>query len=67
MEIESKFLRLYPEPTDVFAADLELHKTCLLPMVSVNLQAFGGPDLWVHAVIPAEVPDGAYGDQTEEF
>lgn len=64
MGIDERHLRLFPAPEEVFADPVDLYAKHLLPLVSVNLQAFDGPDEWVHVVHPAEVP--SY-DQTEEY
>lgn len=69
MHIPSEFIRPFPQPEDVFSAEVEKHAQLFLPICSLNLRFIqpDSGDFWLHFVQPADIHDGCIGENTPDF
>ncbi|AXE28498.1 hypothetical protein DK842_00260 [Chromobacterium phragmitis] len=62
------YLRVFPEPEQVFADPVERHAKHLLPCVSVALSAVNPAwEGWIHMVLPVEPLDGYVGECSPDY
>ena len=58
----------FPDPADVFAADIDLHSKHLLPLATLNLKRLDSSlNGVVHFIQPVEPDDGMVGDGGDPF
>jgi len=59
-------MKYFPEPSDVFFGDVEMHRKYLMPLLSIEPGVVGlDIDTPLHFVCPFEPCDGVIGDHTE--
>ncbi|MCD5329334.1 hypothetical protein ACFFU8_20485 [Chromobacterium piscinae] len=62
------YLRVFPEPEQVFADPVARHAKHLLPCVSIELSAVNPSwEGWIHMVLPAEPLGGYVGDYGADY
>lgn len=68
MNIDSKYIKYFPEYEEVFAKDLDKCRKHFLPICSINLQCIDPTNnQWLHFVSVKEIYDGCVGQETEQW
>lgn len=65
---DTPYFRAFPEPSTVFADEVQMHVEFLLPLASVDLSHFSKDwSGWVHFVAPIEPAEGLAGEGADGF
>lgn len=71
MKINKQYIKVFPEPSDVFATEIEKHAHFFLPIISIDMSHFQPEKyqspFWLHVVQPTEIYDGHVGEDTEDW
>lgn len=60
------YLKVYPDPKDVFASSVDRYFHHLLPLISIDLNVVNAEwQGWIHLLNPCDPHDGSLGEYTE--